>query len=200
MPIVSLVLDKSGSMSSVRDATISGVNEYIDSLKRDKKTKYKFSLTLFDSAYTTSEIVDIEKTNALSLKSYDPFGTTALYDAVCTAIDGIKQKRGKKIVVIVTDGLENSSREYNKKDFASRVKELTEKGWVFVYLGANQDAWDNASQWGFMPSNVATFNATDKGVEAVFNVCAMSTRNIAGSSLNENFFTEDVKTKLENAV
>lgn len=190
------ILDKSGSMGFIRKATIDGYNEYIGGLKKTRGAK--FNLTLFDTKIDkrvkNTAIKDVSK---LDNDSYRPDGMTALYDAVCSTLNDAKDKVGEKdkaLVVIITDGQENSSREYNQKDMAKLVEELTAKGnWTFTYLGANQDAWATASQWGFNKGNVATFNATDAGATMAFaSMSSNSVNYVRSSSLNvKDFYAGD---------
>ncbi|NIP23783.1 MAG: VWA domain-containing protein, partial [Phycisphaerae bacterium] len=113
---VSFILDETGSMLSVKDQTISGYNEYLDTLKQEKDVL--FTLTKFNSAkvevvYDAVKIKDVE---LLTADTYHPTATTPLYDAIGTTITSLekatKNKKGKKLVVIQTDGLENASKEF----------------------------------------------------------------------------------------
>ncbi len=124
---------------------------------------------------------------------------------MCSTINDAKDKVGKKdkaLVVIITDGAENSSREYTQKDLSKLVEGLQAKGnWTFTYLGANQDAWANASKWGFDKGNVASFNATDSGATMAF--ASMSTNSamyVRSSSLNSKSFYADDAKKLKETM
>lgn len=198
--IVNFILDKSGSMGMVREATISGFNEYIQTLKKDKKNKYKFTLTLFDTEVshpiTDTDIKDVDD---LSSETYNPDGMTALYDAVCSTINGVKAKKGQKVLtIIMTDGQENSSKEYTEKEMKKLVDEKTAEDWKFVYLGANQDSYATAQKFGVSAANVANFNATGKGVMRSMNMMATNTAMYACSAdSNADFFTKADQTELE---
>ena len=204
--IVNFVLDKSGSMGSVQDATISGFNEYLNTLKKDKKSNFGFSLTLFDTE-TKNPYTDekIDKVQQLDRKSYDPSGCTALYDAVCKSVKDLKDKvkKGEKVLtVIMTDGLENSSREYTQVHLKDMIKECEKSGnWTFVFLGANQDAWAIASQFGMQQGNVTNFNATSVGTSAAFTTVADNTMSYASSGQNSTskFFSDKDKKDLLNS-
>jgi hypothetical protein len=197
-----IILDKSGSMYSVQDTTISAYNEYVNSLKKDKKSDYKLSLTLFDTEfcqlYERKSLKDVED---LDRVKYDPDGCTALYDAVCSTLNRVKKSRKKSLVVIITDGLENSSKKYTEKEFKELVEDLTaKKNWTFVYLGANQDAWANAVDWGFKEDNVSTYNASARGVEGLMVNLAHSTCVFSASMDlgTEEFYTPEQKKEMEN--
>lgn len=183
--LVNFILDKSGSMSSVWDATISGFNEYLNTLRKDGN-EYDFSLTLFDTEINKREVnVPIKTIKELDRLSYVPSGMTALYDATCNTIDEVKKsiKKGIKVLtVVMTDGEENSSKEYTQEQFKNKVKELEKtKMWSFIFLGANQDAWLNAQKYGFQAGSVATYNSTQAGTRAVFTMMASNTATAASS-------------------
>ncbi len=174
---VSLIVDKSGSMSSVREKTISGINEYFQTLKNDTESDYTVDLVFFDTSHK-----DIYRGRALkevkpiTSEDYVPNDGTALYDAVCNTLLNNEIGGGKWIVVIVTDGEENASRTFAEKDFSQMVKILKGTGNVqFVFLGANQDAFAKAKAWNIPQNNVVNFHATARGVDNAFNVMAANT-------------------------
>lgn len=201
---VYIILDMSGSMQSVWDATISGYNEYIQSLKADDND-YTVSLTLFDTVvehpYSATPIQNVPK---LTKKVYSPRGMTALYDAVCmTLADAQKEvkKRDKALIVIITDGEENSSKEYTEKGLTNIKDKLEKSGnWSFVYLGANQDAWAVAGKWGFSQGNTASYNATASGTSGVYAAMSLSTRSFAGSDsfTTDSYFSKRQKKDLKD--
>lgn len=193
--LVSFILDKSGSMQSVKDATISGFNEYIQTLKKSGG-EYEFSLSLFDTEisilYTDEPIKNVKELNA---EVYSPDGSTALYDAVCKTVNEVEKKvtNQKVLVVIMTDGEENASKEYDQEAMRSKIKELEKTGkWSFIYLGANQDSYANAAKFGVSQMNTTNFQATNAGVKATMRSMATNTVSFASAS-NTNtaaFFTQ----------
>lgn len=204
---VSLILDKSGSMGPLREKTISGVNEYFQTLKNDTETDYTVDLVLFDEylhkKYTNRELAEVQP---LDNDSYYPSGGTALYDAACDTLLTREGSGGKWIVVIMTDGEENSSKTHNEAQFALIVKALKATGTTqFVYLGANQNAFANAQKWGFDKGNVSNFNATPRGIEKNFMSVAMNTVTSAnldwsarGMSNGGDFFSAKDQQELED--
>lgn len=205
--VVHLLLDTSGSMESVRDATIGGYNEYINSLKEDGG-KFKVSLTLFDSHFKGElrldkryEKINIDDVPALTRETYQPSGGTPLYDAFCTTLRDYKDRKDEKyLFVVLTDGEENMSREYTEKQMASMKKSNEDKGnWTFIYLGANQDAWATASKFGYSTSNVSNFNATVRGTGMAFGTLSTATRAYSASPIMSTsaFYTDDQKLKNE---
>lgn len=205
--IVNFILDQSGSMNTVKSATISGFNEYIQSLKNDSEGEYEFTLTLFNTIVKTPYVAaPISSVEPLNTVSYQPDGGTALYDAVCMTINTVKGKvkdNEKSVVVILTDGEENSSLKFTSRDFRDLVESLQAKGnWSFVYLGANQDAWNNANKWGFMHGNVVTYTSSLFGTQNAFTVSASATRafNVNATNTTANstaFFTKEQKADIE---
>lgn len=203
--LVNFILDKSGSMQVVKNATISGFNEYLNGLKKNKKSKFNFSLTLFDTeikeVYNTEPI---NKVKVLNEDTYRPDGMTALYDAVCQTIEKVKDKvkKGQKVLtIIMTDGEENSSKEYTEKNLKELIKKCEKgKNWTFVFLGANQDAWAVAQKFGMARCNVASFHATNRGVGQTFSTMATNTTAFsdAEAASTKSFFSKEDKEKLEN--
>ena len=185
--LVNFILDKSGSMSSVQDSTISGFNEYVDTLKKDGN-KYSFSLVFFDTevkqTYNNKPIKEVEK---MTRENYIPDGMTALYDAVCKTIkdvQGTVKDNQKVLTVIMTDGEENSSKEYSQAQLKSLIADMEKTGkWSFVFLGANQDSWANAQKIGVSQMNTSNFAATDAGVKMAMHTMAANTRAFAGNDL-----------------
>ncbi len=201
--LVSFVLDKSGSMGSVKDATISGFNEYVGTLKKDKKSDYLFSLTMFndkpDRVIINKPIAEVEELNA---DTYVPDGMTALYDAVCMTIKQVELKKGDKaIMVIMTDGAENSSRQYDEKKMKQFIEDCeTSKKWTFVYLGANQDSYAVAAKYGIHRGNVSNFNASASGMNATMRSVANNTVNFSAQSASSTaaFFSKEDQDNLES--
>lgn len=197
--IIAFVLDKSGSMSSVQQATIEGFNEYIETLAKDGN-KYEFTMTLFDTTYETSAVMDIKDVKKLDTQSFRPDGWTALYDAVCGTMMKIIPKKNQKVIfIIMTDGAENSSKEYTQETMRYMItsREFTGQ-WQFVYLGANQDSYATAQSYGIKYGNTTNFNASDLGIKTTMrsvsaNTMCMSTQdwNDAVGSTGTFFSAED---------
>lgn len=200
--IVNFILDKSGSMSSVKEATISGFNEYLKTLKNDKKSSYELTLTLFDTDIITQvSKFDIKDVRNLSGESYTPDGSTALYDAVCSTIKNVKEKKGQKVItVIMTDGMENASKEYTEVQMRKLINERTKKGnWAFVYLGANQDSYAVAQKYGVKAANIVNFNATQRGLDASMAGLANATALYSAQAVNNtaDFFSDSLRKDIE---
>lgn len=205
--VVHLLLDTSGSMESVRDATISGYNEYINTLKEDGG-KYKVSLTLFDSDGNGKlrldkpyESLNVDDVPELTRDTYKPNGGTPLQDAFCMTLKDMKDRKDEKyLFVVLTDGMENTSREYNAKDLKKLKEKLEAKdNWTFVYLGANQDAFATSNLYGFSSSNTSNFNTTAAGTNVVFASLGVATRGMSASPTMSTsaFYTDEQQKKNE---
>lgn len=176
---VVFVVDRSGSMSDLVKSTIDGYNEMLKS-QRQGKGIVKITTVLFDHESTVLTLhEDIAKVHKLTSKTYQPRGSTALLDAIGNAIrdmddaqDSFKrmnQAASKILFVIITDGYENSSRQYSIDKIRKLVQEKREKcGWEFVFLGANMDAIQAATQFGMSGDYAADFGANKEGVKDVF--------------------------------
>ncbi|MDR7074352.1 vWA domain-containing protein [Fictibacillus barbaricus] len=173
------LLDRSGSMSGLEQDTIGGFNAFIEKqCELDGETL--LTTVLFDNQY---EILwnGIEAKKAkLTDKDYYVRGTTALLDAVGKTILDVgyrlsntneEQKPGKVIFVITTDGMENASSEFNYEKVQQLIKHQQEKySWEFIFMGANIDAIKEAESIGIQMDNAFNFEATEDGVEEMYNV------------------------------
>ena len=185
------ILDRSGSMAGLEDDTIGGFNAMIEKQKAEPGQAI-VSTVLFDNV---SEVIhdrfDIQNIQPMTRKEYYVRGCTALLDAVGGAIHHIgnihkyareEDRPEKTLFVITTDGMENASREYTY----DRVKELIgnqkEKGWEFIFLGANIDAAKEAARFGIGADHAANYHADTLGTAVIYEAmneavcCARSAR------------------------
>jgi hypothetical protein len=147
------LLDRSGSMESCCKDTIDGMNAFIESQRELGGT---MTLCLFDNEFeTVYEHVPMNEVPLLTEETFIPRGGTALLDAMGQILK--MNLPDDTMVIVLTDGEENSSQMYT----AAHVKDLVElKPWKFVYLGANQDAVFNASNIGIRTSSGYDTNRT----------------------------------------
>lgn len=171
----SIILDRSGSMETIKDATIKGFDAFMEEQKVQKGTATA-SLTKFDDRIECDYFfVDIANVPKLDLQ---PRGGTALLDAIGTTLKELNtkiksmdesEKPEQVVVVIITDGEENSSKEFTYERVAKKIAKRTEKdGWKFVYLGANQDAIASASKLNISAANSITYAATNVGTSNTY--------------------------------
>jgi len=155
---ITIVSDRSGSMNSVRDATIEAFNGYVSS-QQQCAGQAQLTLVQFDDQYETPlSCVPIARTPSLNHPSYEPRGSTALFDAIgrTLVVTGARlnampatQRPSKVLLVIQTDGYENASREFRAQQIQEMIAHQRDKyGWQFVFLGANQDAIMSAAKFG----------------------------------------------------
>lgn len=139
------LLDRSGSMESCRDDTIEGFNTFVEAQKPLGGT---MTLALFDHEVNVLyENVPIDEVKPLDHDTFVPRGGTALYDALGHVLK--MQLPRETVVIILTDGEENSSRTYTGPHLKDLIEnKQTNDGWSFVYLGANQDTIMSASRLG----------------------------------------------------
>lgn len=164
-----VILDKSGSMESCRADTIGGFNSFVRKQKNISADTAFLSLYQFDNTYQICyEEKKIDQVDELSMETFEPFGNTALLDAIGKTVTKIQQNENENIiVVIITDGEENSSEEFTKTQINKLISEKREKGWEFVFLGANQDAIKEAENLGICGTAALTYS-TDES-KAAFN-------------------------------
>jgi hypothetical protein len=164
---VILILDETGSMQDCKGAAIAGVNEYLKTL-RQMPTPVRFTMTLFNSGKLEERHRNesVGQVPELTDQTYQPIAATPLYDAIgrtLTTADQNASPESRKLFVILTDGLENASREYTRDGIARLVKDHEAKGWTFVYLGADHDAWAAGGDLGIAGDNTVQFSKRDTG-------------------------------------
>lgn len=181
--LISFIQDRSGSMSSAWDETLNGFKTYIAKMQADqqREVEYLFSLTTFDTQIDTPYVgVPIADVDGGKLKSFGPRGSTALYDAVGKTLQAHDDDKNlsfeSAIVVIVTDGQENSSREWSKTALHTAIDDRIKRGnWTFTYLGTQPETWDDAQSLGMGKGASATYNAQNAG--ATYDMMASATIN-----------------------
>ena len=161
--LINFVLDKSGSMDVIRDATISGFNEFKNDQAREAGTAL-FTLTLFDTAFTTPrQAVPVSDVPDLDHHTYVPGGMTALYDAIghtlrLTDDYYAAHKPDQILFVIMTDGEENSSREFSRERVFQMIQDRQKLAdYDFIYLGANQDSYAVGASMGVAPGRMMDY-------------------------------------------
>ena len=173
------IIDRSGSMESIKTDAIGGFNNFLEAQKKLPGTA-SVSLVLFDNEYETPiQNADIKSVDPLTEKTFVPRGSTALLDAVGRTVNEVgtrfanmqEQDRPEKVMVcILTDGLENASREFSR----SKIKEMVEHQrdkykWGFVFLAANQDAFAEAESIGISKNMAVNFEQTGDGTRAAYD-------------------------------
>lgn len=176
------ILDRSGSMHGLEKDTIGGFNSV---LERNKALPGDANITtiLFDHRYTIlHDRQPIRSVAPITERDYSPAGMTALLDAVGQAIRKIDNvmahtaedyRAGKVQFVIITDGLENASKEYSAQRVKQMIRDRQEKdGWDFLFLGANMDAIAVAEDMGIQADRAVTAMADAPGVSLQYDAIA----------------------------
>lgn len=164
---VVFLLDRSGSMYGFEDDTIGGYNKYLDE-QRENKVKSKITTILFDNTYTELTYrEDIDEVSNLTRKEYVIGGSTALLDAIGKTITKIEHdSNGKVLFIITTDGLENASIEFNKKQIRKMIG--MHDNWEFIYLGANIDSFKEGNDLGISSQNIANYIQNKAGIKKMY--------------------------------
>lgn len=176
---ITVILDRSQSMARICRETESGFNEFVGS-QRTLPGTATLSLVQFDDEYSCDYVArDIRQVPPLYLV---PRGTTALYDAIGRTINTTgnrlsrmaeKDRPGKVVMVILTDGEENASKHFSREAVFEMIEHQKSKyNWEFIFLGANQDALKVGSSFGISKEYSMTFAANTGGVVGVYDTLA----------------------------
>lgn len=205
-----IILDESGSMQSIKRATINGFNEVVQTIKGVEKQfpeqEHFISLVSFNGLGIKEILFNepVKHLKEIDEKKYQPDSSTPLYDAMGFSI--IKLKRtldsipeSKVLVTILTDGEENASKEYNGNSIKKLVAEMKQKGWAFTYIGANHDVEKFAMSISI--TNTMTFSANEADMSAMFakekNARVRYSQKIRNKeNTDKDFYREDDDEKL----
>ena len=173
--IYHLIVDKSGSMSDCIDSTINGLNEQINGIKQKQLAFEDEEITMGLTTFNTYVDHHFFQSNPNTIKmlnhqTYRPNGSTALLDAIGDTVTQIciqtqnSNLSTSVVVVILTDGHENSSRFYNLVKIRNMISSLEESGnWTFSFIGATLDAVDVAEQMAIKKQNSFSFEKNKMG-------------------------------------
>ncbi len=180
-----IILDKSGSMTSIAKQAIDGVNETIASIRRsqEKHPEQENLLTLV--AFCGCEIkkiyeqCPIDEVKPITSNDYKPCCMTPLYDAIgntITAVHRLMESETNAIasVTIITDGYENASKEFTHKAIRSLIEAYKSEGWLFAYIGAEHDV--EAVSFSLSIDNNLTFDKNEESTKAMF-CCLQESRD-----------------------
>lgn len=190
--MICLILDRSGSMAGRENDVIGGVNTFLDEQKK-LPDPASIAFVRFDDAATERfrAMGPLSEALPLTKADYQPRGGTPLLDAVGTTIakldeDWKTEQPERCILMIVTDGEENSSREYTR----AKVKEMIESRqasgkWAVVYLGANVDAFHEAGSMGIAMANSAGYTNTARGTKTMYAAASAGVRKMRATGATQ---------------
>jgi uncharacterized protein YegL len=199
---LAIILDRSGSMASVAKDVEGGFDKFIATQRATPNGECRVSLTQFDSLgvetlYSGTPLAEVP---ALVL---EPRGNTPLLDAVGKTVTVLKGRidreaapaAGRRVLVlIITDGQENASREYTKAQIKTLVEGQRAIGWDFLYLGANVDAFAEAGGLGIPSASASPYTPTPAGVAASFT--SVSSRVASYRAGGGADWTDDERAKI----
>ncbi|WP_431728624.1 vWA domain-containing protein [Verrucosispora sp. TAA-831] len=180
---VLLVTDMSGSMGRLADDVRGGFNSYVAGLREDTDREYRLSVTLFDDEFmplcTAAPLAEVP---TLDAANYRPRGMTALLDAVGKTILGFDTStlggQDRVLVVVQTDGAENSSKEFRSADIADLIRQREATGqWSFVFLGAGPETWQQAHAMGFDRASTVAMDSSAHTTRGSYSGLTTATRS-----------------------
>lgn len=210
---LALILDRSGSMASIEEATVAGVNKFIEEQKQVPGTA-TLKLVQFDDVYEEVFDTPIAETPELTLsktprpgqKTYEPRGNTALLDAIGRTITELgsglaamseEERPCKVIVIIMTDGLENASKVFAAPQvFDLIVQQRDIYKWDFVFLGANQDAIATAAKMGIAAASAMPYIANRTSTTNAVNATSAAVRRSRESGQSVSYTPGERKASL----
>ena len=171
-----IILDRSGSMMSIREQAIAGVNETIGTIRSiSRKNDMRQLVTLSTFCSCSNEDIyhndDVECVKMITPRDYEPCCCTPLYDAIGRCCTRLSREIGERddvavSVTIITDGYENASKEWTGSAVKQLIESLKAKGWLFAYIGANQDLEE--IKFSLSIENTLSFEATPVGTRNMF--------------------------------
>jgi ketosteroid isomerase-like protein len=203
---VAIVLDRSGSMESCRDETISGFNEYAQHIRSTAQSAgldTRLTLTVFNGDVRMPLFDEpLERLHPMSRKSYVPDGSTAMLDAVGQTIDRLERDgsgvdEASVLICIISDGKENSSTDYTYESVAERITRLTgTERWTFTYMGSNQDLSIVSRQLDIPVANTAAYASTREGTSEAWKRQSRATSRRmesvrTGTRSSQDFYSDE---------
>lgn len=196
-----MVLDESGSMGPIADDTRGAVNTYLDNLNNDAPEAL-VSLMAFSTVTSRMICNGVVSTLAprLTTTNYRPGGGTPLFDAIGKAISETQEVEADSyLLVIITDGEENSSVEYTLETIKKLIAEKQNENWTVVYLGANQDAWAVGAAMGVSRGSTMAYSSTAGGVgQTMSSLSAATATRMASPDLRTDTFFADAGQSSED--
>lgn len=206
---ITILVDRSGSMRTIKEAMENALDTFVTKHKEVPSTKV--TLIEFDDRDDQHVVFQSVPVGAVEDIKLHPRGNTPLLDAFCKAIDNTgkrlaaitESKRPDQVLfIVITDGQENASVTYKRKDVFDRVRRQSDVyKWQFVYLGANQDTFAEATSFGIPWTQAINYIPTLGSVQNVGATLTANTMNYANrSSHTVDAFTDEQRKKIESAI
>lgn len=204
-----IILDRSGSMMSISEQAVAGVNETINTIRQSQKEhedlKQRLTVVSFCgcSVKTFCYNSPIDEVGTMTMRDYVPCCSTPLYDTMGEALTRMRKEVGGRkdvavSITIITDGYENASRKWTGPQIKAMIELLKADGWLFAFIGANQDIEE--IKFSLSIDNAMAFKADKEGTAAMFKKERMARKMWHGrvacmksdapecSSINEDYF------------
>ena len=192
-------------MAESKEITIQALNTYLEDLKKESERPGFITLSTFDSWSIDIPItkVSLEEIAYFPENILLPRGRTPLYDAIGIAIYDLENigesSDDSKVLVIVTDGLENASKEYSYDDVRKKIEEKEEAGWLIIYLGADHDAFNQSTSLGFNSVRSMKYSKEDS-IDAFKAVSRTTSEYRKGTNNKTIQFTEEERISSDKAL
>jgi Mg-chelatase subunit ChlD len=203
---IAIILDRSGSMQSIRDDVIGGFNSFLET-QRKEAGRATITVVQFDSENPYDVVTSFKplaEAPELTRETYVPRAATPLFDALGRGINDLdahlsalkaEERPGKVIFMVMTDGMENASVEFTKEGVQKLIKAKTdESGWQFVFLTADLAAMNEAAGVGFKNNSSLLFEKSARGSRQVWESVSQRTSEYRASRRDKmDFNPEDRK-------
>jgi Mg-chelatase subunit ChlD len=213
-----IILDESGSMESIKRAAIGGLNETVQSIqsaqkKHEEVQEHYVTFVSFNTNAIRTVFENRPVTEVKLIKDYQPNAGTPLYDAMGISLTKLRhqlsdEEQHQVLVTIITDGCENASREYSGAAIKKLVEELKKQGWVFAYIGTNQDvdavadslSIDNRMDYDYSSSGTEYMLTQERRSRERFFNRVSARLDDPDMNLQEAYFDADSAFYLDNTV
>jgi hypothetical protein len=203
---IALVIDRSGSMSSVRDAAYGGINEQLNAIRMNATKGGKTFVTYIQFDNEIEKVYDqvpADTVKDIMYHQYEPRGSTSMLDAVGVAIDSFKNVTDTSdtayLLIVISDGEENSSQKETYASLAEKIKKLESTNkWTFTYMISNQDLSVVTDKLGASSGNVSAWTSTPTGTNQAFAISSNSSikymsNRASGTTSSKGFYNENDK-------
>jgi uncharacterized protein YegL len=185
---ITFVLDRSGSMHSIRDDVVGGFNQFLDEQKAQPGhcvfSMVQFDQQGYDRLYLAEDLANVRP---LTIADFVPRGGTPLYDALARAIGETDARAGVvtpevHLFAIFTDGEDTASRAFSREQIFVMIEERQARGWTFAYLGANHDAYTASAGIGIKAGSTQSFAGDGVGARSAYGSFSANTSHLRGAT------------------